>query len=74
MKDMVSRILKKRLLLLGVLFFLMLLVLVRRFYILQIRDGGEYQEAFETQIIREQVYYGSSGIYENRDSIWWMLP
>lgn len=66
MKDMVSRMLKKRMFLLGVLFFLMLLILIRRFYILQIRDGRTCQEAFETQIEREQIYYGSRGIIYDR--------
>lgn len=67
MNYILNQMLKKRIFLLGAMFLLMLLIILQRFFTLQVQDGREYQEAFEAQIQREQIYTGSRGIIYDRN-------
>lgn len=67
MKQRISRLLEKRIYLFSLVLVLMFLLLLRRFYHLQILNGEEYQQAFTSQVEREEVYLGSRGIIYDRN-------
>lgn len=67
MKEFFGELLKKRIIIFSAVLLLMFLVLVRRFFVLQILNGDNYQQEFEERIAREQIYQGSRGIIYDRN-------
>lgn len=67
MKQMFARFLEKRICIFSIVLLLMFVLLLRRFFSLQVINGEGYQQAFEAQVVREEVYPGSRGIIYDRN-------
>ncbi|SCH23504.1 Penicillin-binding protein A [uncultured Clostridium sp.] len=65
MKQMIRYLVKKRICLFCIVLLAMFLILLRRFFSLQILNGAYYRQAFQSQVEREEIYHGSRGnIYD----------
>lgn len=67
MKQGIKHLLEKRIYIFGTVLLVMLFMLVRRFFYLQVVTGGQYQETFQSMVERQEIYPGSRGIIYDRN-------
>lgn len=67
MKQTHRYILKKRLYLFSMVLLVMLFIIIMRFFTLQVLNGEKYQQTFQSQVEREEIYPGSRGIIYDRN-------
>lgn len=63
MKQGLRRFLEQRIYVLTAVLLAMFVILVRRFFDLQILNGVQYRKTFQTQVERQEIYPGSRGVF-----------
>lgn len=67
MKKTGRHFLNRRLYVFSAVLLAMLFILIHRFFTLQVLNGEKYQQAFQSQVERAEVYPGSRGIIYDRN-------
>lgn len=67
MKQGIRCLLEKRIYVFGAVLLAMLFILVMRFFYLQILNGGQYREIFQSMVEHQDIYPGSRGIIYDRN-------